>query len=629
MVNVKTVFGAKGDGKTDDTAALKAAISATIHNLTGGARILYFPTGTYMVKSSLEWKDTDGNWASQLTFQGENQTTTIIKLIDGKAPTGSPMPVVQTSSLSAYTDGGGINGFDNYLFDLTIDTGTNNPAATALDFVGNNYCGLRNVTLRSSAADHTGAVGLNLTKAYPGPCMMRNVSIDGFSYGIKTGHTEYATTFDGLHLTNQKQVGIQNNDNVLSIENLTSSSAFPVIQNLGAASPNSTGLVTLITATLTGQSGASSISAIQNHETLYARDVTATGYRSAIQDASGNPVGSSTAPNEYDSGPVSTQFGGGATSLNLATSEAPEFEETDRSKWANVVTFGADKTGVADSSAAVQAAIDSGATTIFFPTGFYLISRTIKVRDNVRMIEGFDSRITPDTTSAASFTSNNFFVFNNTVDVAVDHVRFGAQGGTFGDLTFLQDDSVHAVSIRDTAFDRDKADTGAAYTNGVVSTGPLYLEDVAGGPWDIAYPQHVYARQFNPENTATKVVNNGGTLWILGLKIEHAAASDNVAGVIDTEAGGKTEVLGGLVYPVTKAVPVHQPAFIVNNSTASFIYAVSVGNPIIADPNTPDGDFKAQVQETQSGVTKSLTSAAVPTRRGTNGLMMPLYTSKP
>src|SRR5882757_210173 len=629
MVNVKTVFGAKGDGKTDDTAALKAAISATIHNLTGGARILYFPTGTYMVKSSLEWKDTDGNWASQLTFQGENQTTTIIKLIDGKAPTGSPMPVVQTSSLSAYTDGGGINGFDNYLFDLTIDTGTNNPAATALDFVGNNYCGLRNVTLRSSAADHTGAVGLNLTKAYPGPCMMRNVSIDGFSYGIKTGHTEYATTFDGLHLTNQKQVGIQNNDNVLSIENLTSSSAFPVIQNLGAASPNSTGLITLVGATLTGGSGTSGISAIQNHETLYARDVTATGYRSAIQDASGNPVGSSTAPNEYDSGPVSTQFGGAASSLNLPIKETPEFEETDRSKWADVTKFGADKTGGADSSAAVQAAIDSGLSTVFFPSGKYKISKTVTVEDNVKMIEGFDSNIVPDTSAGVTYTDNNLFVFNNTVDVIVNHVRFGNVHTTYGSLRFMQDNSSHAVTVTNSTFDRDPSNPGSAYTNSTTGTGDLFIENVMGGSWDINGPQHVYARQFDPENKSTKITNNGATVWILGLKIEHASNDDNVAGVINTEAGGKTELLGGLIYPVTPTIPVHQPAFIIDNASASLIYALSNTNPLVADPNTPDGDFKAQVQETQSGVTHSLLSTAVPTVRGTLGLMMPLYTSKP
>jgi hypothetical protein len=109
--------------------------------------------------------------------------------------------------------------------------------------------------------------------------MMRNVTVDGFQYGIKTGHTQYSTTFDGLTLKNQTGVGISNTDNVMSIENLTSTDNVPVIQNLGAATPSSSGLITLIGATLTGGTGTSGISAIQNHETLYARNVTTTGCR--------------------------------------------------------------------------------------------------------------------------------------------------------------------------------------------------------------------------------------------------------------------------------------------------------------------------------------------------------------
>ena len=628
MVSV-TSFGANGHDDVDDTADIQAAINSTIDNLAG-PRIIYFPAGTYKVNTTLSWKK-DGAWTSELSFQGENQETTTIQLAPGVAPTSNPIPVIATSSLLPLTNGGGNNGYDNFLFDITIDTGTNNPGATAVDFIGNNYCGMRNVTLQSLETDTTQipAVGLALTRAWTGPCMFRNVTISGFQYGIKTGHTEYSTTFDGLTLKNQTKAGISNTDNVMSIENLTSTNNVPAIQNLGSPAPKSTGLITLVGATLTGGSGTSGISAIQNHETLYARDVTATGYRSAIQDASGNPVGSSTAPNEYDSGPVSTQFGGAASSLNLPIKETPEFEETDRSKWADVTKFGADKTGGADSSAAVQAAIDSGLSTVFFPSGKYKISKTVTVEDNVKMIEGFDSNIVPDTSAGVTYTDNNLFVFNNTVDVIVNHVRFGNVHTTYGSLRFMQDNSSHAVTVTNSTFDRDPSNPGSAYTNSATGTGDLFIENVMGGSWDINGPQHVYARQFDPENKSTKITNNGATVWILGLKIEHASNDDNVAGVINTDAGGKTELLGGLIYPVTPTIPVHQPAFIIDNASASLIYALSNTNPLVADPNTPDGDFKAQVQETQSGVTHSLLSTAVPTVRGTLGLMMPLYTSKP
>ena len=84
-------------------------------------------------------------------------------------------------------------------------------------------------------------------------------------------------------------------------------------------------------------------------------------------------------------------------------------------------------------------------------------------------------------------------------------------------------------------------------------------------------------------------------------------------------------------YPVVAAIPVNQAAFVVKDSRASFVYAVSVHNPISTDPTVPDGDFKIQVEETRGGVTKDLTSAdvAAQTPRSTRGGMMPLYTSQP
>src|ERR1700747_2321877 len=81
MLNVKTIYGAMGDGVTDDTAAIQAAISANIRK-QATSRIIYFPAGTYLVTKPLVWKDTTGTFQSELTFQGENQHTTIIKLSD-------------------------------------------------------------------------------------------------------------------------------------------------------------------------------------------------------------------------------------------------------------------------------------------------------------------------------------------------------------------------------------------------------------------------------------------------------------------------------------------------------------------------------------------------------------------
>lgn len=66
MINVKD-FGAAGDGKTDDTPALKAAVNA----LTQGGTLL-FPIGTYLISSSVSFEK------NQITICGEGNASQIV-----------------------------------------------------------------------------------------------------------------------------------------------------------------------------------------------------------------------------------------------------------------------------------------------------------------------------------------------------------------------------------------------------------------------------------------------------------------------------------------------------------------------------------------------------------------------
>src|SRR5882724_8880263 len=115
MINVKTAYGAVGDGKTDDTAAIQKAISSNIRS-QNTSRVLYFPQGTYLISKPLVWKDLNGVWQSELTFQGENENRTIIKLanqLPAYQNPQAPADVITTASLSASSDGGSYNAFDN------------------------------------------------------------------------------------------------------------------------------------------------------------------------------------------------------------------------------------------------------------------------------------------------------------------------------------------------------------------------------------------------------------------------------------------------------------------------------------------------------------------------------------
>jgi hypothetical protein len=603
MVNIKTQYGAKGDGVSDDTEAIQQAISSVVHHPQAGPRIVFFPAGTYLVSRPLLEKDLKLQWNSLLTLQGENRATTMIRLKDNNPlyqSASAPAEVLVFASQHGKPNGGGNSAFDNNIFDLTIDVGRGNPGAVALDFMGNNYCALRNVTLQSSDPNHSGAIGLASLRYAAGPCLMKNVVINGFDYGIKVANNEYSLTFEDLTLLNQKRYGIYNANNVLSIRHLFSTNSVPAIYNVNAA-----GLVTLVGAILQG--GSPQSSAIQNQGTLYARDVSSSGYASALQ-------GQGSTITEYDSGPVVTQFGGKPSSLNLPVEETPFFEDSSLSNWKSVTSYGADRTGRVDSSAAIQAAINSGATTVYFPTGVYLVARTIDVGGKVRMLTGFNSSLNPvgEMFSRSESPAPLLKVEAGTADVTLDHFRIGAYyPQPAPGVIFVEQDSSRPLVLRDSVI--GGRPTTIAYRNTNRGTGTLFVENVTAGNWQMLFPQNVFARQINPEGNTTKITNKGGKLWILGLKTEGTGTN------IETEQGGSTEVLGGLIYPVWKAAA-DSVSFVVNDSRASFIYAVSNYKPAASG-----GNFAVQIKETQRGIEKSLPSTSLPARG--LGSMMALYSS--
>ena len=89
VVNVKTDYGAAGDGRSDDTAAIQAAISEGL-GFGNPDKIIYVPAGTYLVTRSLEWRLPDRSWSTWLTLMGENRDRTIIKLADSAQGFGDP-----------------------------------------------------------------------------------------------------------------------------------------------------------------------------------------------------------------------------------------------------------------------------------------------------------------------------------------------------------------------------------------------------------------------------------------------------------------------------------------------------------------------------------------------------------
>ena len=136
MTNVKTNYGAKGDGFTDDTCAIQAALAdgrTTNIDYYGRPKALYFPAGTYLVKDTLEWR------GCCLSLQGQGQGISIIKLKDSSVGFGDrnvPKAVIKTPS--------GNMSFRQNISDLSVNTGKNNPGAKGIAFVSSHRINTQN-----------------------------------------------------------------------------------------------------------------------------------------------------------------------------------------------------------------------------------------------------------------------------------------------------------------------------------------------------------------------------------------------------------------------------------------------------------------------------------------------------
>jgi hypothetical protein len=105
VVSVKD-FGATGDGATDDTAAVQAAVNYL--NGVGGGR-LYFPRGTYLTGKITVY--------SNLWLCGDGRSNTTIKLTSG-----ANTDLIYSSGADSLWGTGSSAGIQNFgLFDLTLD----------------------------------------------------------------------------------------------------------------------------------------------------------------------------------------------------------------------------------------------------------------------------------------------------------------------------------------------------------------------------------------------------------------------------------------------------------------------------------------------------------------------------
>lgn len=585
VLNVKD-YGAKGDGITDDTAAIQAALNA----YPNGKRIIYLPNGTYLVSSPLSWPagtPGTGNDYKNTILQGQSQRNAIIKLQDqapGFTDPQNPKAVIFTGPAPAQR-------FGNSIRNVTVETGRDNLGAIGIQFNASNQGSLRQVTIRSGDGQGVAGLDMDFTDEI-GPLLVKQVVIQGFQYGIKTGHTVNSQTFEDITLENQTVYGFWNDSQVINIRKLTSHNAVTAIYNGTGGKAH----LTLLDSSLVGLGSASNHPAIKNKATLLVRGLKTSGYRAAIE--SGNTAITPANVSEFVSSPVVSLFPSRATTLNLPIQETPEvpWDDPIATPWANVQTFGAIPNDGKDDTAAIQAAIDSGRTTVYFPVGNYHLERTVLIRHNVRRLIGTEAEVEVPNTVNPGFK----VVAGKAPIVVFERIHSG-----YEPTPTLENASDRTLVIRDATNVSGK----------MTGRGNVFIENVVSNPFSswTFNRQNIWARQFNVENTGTHVTNNGGNLWILGFKTERGGT------LIHTRARGKTELLGGLAYTTTADADGTQnaPMFLNDESVISISLA-----EVKYNEDAPN--YTTYVREIRGGVTRDLPGNKLPNYWG-SGKNIPLY----
>lgn len=554
IVNVRD-YGAKGDGRNDDTAALIRAIAASGGD-TGPTfwqdRIVYLPDGTYRVSGTLLKRYADGKFASGLILVGQSMNGTVIRLEDnapGFDDPRKPKAVIFTSSKlldGTPTSGGkdydtlgeGNDAYMNFVEDLTIDVGNGNPGAVGIDYLANNIGAVRDVTVR--APGNSGAIGIAMTRKWPGPALIQNVTIHGFDTGIAVAQTEYGLTFEHIRLEGQRAAAIRNDQNVLSVRDLAVDGRAPAIVNAGPE-----GLIAIdggrfrLAGNPVGIAGA-----IQNAGVIVTRNLA------------------------LDRGPQAgmlhlTGVFEGVSQWRPTTGPAwlpqpvddPPPAHVPVAQWANVTHFGAAADPSQDSTDGLRRAFDSGSAVVYLPHGTYAISGTIDVPTSVRRIVGMNStiRIVADRPPSFGRSSGMFRVASTGPPVSIENLAF--DNSNRGDQLAIDVSGSRDVLIRDVVA------AGVMLLDRKSDGGRVFLEDVCCGRIQTAGPRAVLARQLDTEGGGVRITNVGSPLWVLGLKTE------GVCTIVENRDGARTDIFGGLAYMVRDSSGDATPAF--RNSRAN------------------------------------------------------------
>ncbi|MFZ4506484.1 MAG: glycosyl hydrolase family 28-related protein [Fimbriimonas sp.] len=569
VLNAKSDFGAKGDGKTDDTEALQRALDASC-GIGGKTKALFLPNGVYRVTQTLVVKSALGPW-----LYGETRDGVILRLDSGVKNVNSVLRTHPNEKGPTSADW-----FMRNLRNFTVDVG-NNPEVDGIRYYATNSGILQNVKVIGR-----GKVGINAGFLdQSGPNLIQDAVVDGFETGIQAQWI-WGTTLSRITVRNCRKVGVYVNATPAAIEDLTVENT-PVAIN--GDIPNDwghwSGVTSIIGGKFTGNDKKQP--AILNKGVLFARNVTTKGFAKAIQSTSAAGDLEGPAINEYASHIVPSIFPTPAKSLNLPIKPEPAIAwETAPAKWVSANDFGAIAGDNKDDTQAIQDAIDyaasRGATFVTLrgigggDPNWYNVDGVVKVHGSVRMIMGLGfGRILGG--------PNGKFVVSDTSAPVVKFQNIDAFGG-------------RGVTVENQSKSKTLLVESCGLTILGTGTGDIFATDFPGRLTMQSPGQSAWCRQLNPEgNDDTGLVRNtGANVWALGVKSEGPGVK------FLTREGGRTEIHGMFMYGPGIAKDDQRPMFDIRNAS----FSVTGLREIVFGGDT----FHVKVRQTSGGQTKIIDS---------------------
>ena len=586
-------YNADPTGVADSTSAIQAACNAAATGATFAPGTVWLPAGTYKVTNTIV------PTTSGLRLLGAGKYKTTIRLADSSSGfnTGNK-PVYQSGRAGAQAN----QGYANYVQHLTIEIGSGNGAAVALQADMANSGAVEHVRL---IAPSGGGRGINLTSS-TGNAYGHDIYISGFTYGIY-GDTNPANNFIFENVTIENcTTAIHNWRKNLWFQGLIVKDCATVINTVDQFS--STGVINGV---FTGGSGGPAID-YASKGFLYLRNIQARGWGNLIDVGATSYFIGATKIVEWSTEPyyVGSEMPNAwsealaaPVSFNLPIERAPEWHTSDLSRWANVKDYGAAGDGSTDDTSAIQAAIDSGAQVVYFPhsDAGYVIDGALHVRAAVRKVDccfsllGGSGSISIDDGTAGEVLFENWAIPNASTPA-------------------ITKATTRRVSLRN-ANNSPTVTNSAAGRMFLTNMGPKVKINLGGGAT-------IWIRQLDHASSGDTYQISAATAWIFGDNVEPPSGSFSA---IKALSGAVVEVIGGAADAKNNVYT--SAAYF--QATNSYLSCITIG--YTSDTGSGFGDWTKLVTDVFGGNTYNLTNAVAfecNAGAGTQGRVgFPLYIS--